>query len=116
MSMTSVAVPLFEGEQVPMVWPGSPMVHKSDPIESHLAADSISAEGVRDSQTHVLLDLRGHGRSAAWEIERRADGRWSPSRIRTALAELEESGLVVRHKMAGVTRSGRVCAMFEVTA
>lgn len=111
--MTSIDEPtLFD--LVPQILPDdSPRVRKADPVESHLAADSITTTGVKDSQQHVYLDLIGHGLSASWEVERRAQDRWSPSRIRTALKELEEAGRVTRRHLAGVTPLGRPCAMFE---
>lgn len=120
MSLSSVAVPLFEDEQVPQILPDdSPRVRRSDPIESHQAADSISKTGRLDSQAHVLFDLRLYGRSAAWQIEERAwltARRWSPSRLRTALKELVEAGRVVRSAEDGLTPRGRACAMYEVAA
>ena len=120
MSMTTMLQPpLFGDELVPQILPDdSPRVRESDPVESHLAADSISKTGRLDSQAHVLLDLRLYGRSSAWQIELRSElrsARFSPSRIRTALKELEEAGLIVR-SAGGVTPRGRACAQFEVTA
>jgi hypothetical protein len=119
-SLTSVAVPLFEDEQVPQILPDdSPRVRRSDPVTSHQAADSISMTGRLDSQAHVLFDLRLYGRSAAWQIEERAEltaRQWSPSRLRTALKELVESGRVVRSDVAGLTPRGRACAMYEVAS
>lgn len=102
---------LFDDFPPPILPDDSPRVRESHPIESHLAADSITLEGKEASQAYVLSDLVTHGKSAAWQIEKRAD-RFSPSRLRTALKELEEAGRVVRSK-GGITPSGRVCALFE---
>lgn len=91
-------------------------VREDHPVESHMAADSITVSGLRASQAHVLNDLTLYGRSAAWQIEERAEllsARFSPSRLRTAISELVEDGRVVRSGQ-GKTPRGRVCAMFEV--
>jgi hypothetical protein len=89
-------------------------VRPGDSLSSHLAADSITPEGLRFSQQHVLLDVQKHGRAAAWQIQERA-GKWSDSRLRTALKELEELGQVVRFKQTGRTPRGRVCDEFALT-
>lgn len=106
---------LFEADWVPRILPDdSPRVRESHPIESHQAADSITVEGKEASQAYILGDLRKHGRSAAWEIEKRAEElsrSFSPSRLRTALKELEEAGRVIRSK-GGTTPRGRACALF----
>lgn len=117
MTITETApLALFEPEWAPQILPDdSPRVRQSDPVESHLAADSITRSGRQDSQAHVLNDLRSYGRSAAWQIEERAEllsARFSPSRLRTAISELVEAGRVVRAGQ-GLTPRGRVCAMFE---
>lgn len=110
----------LEDEYPPQILPDdSPRVRRSDPVESHRAADSISMSGRLDSQAHVLFDLRLYGRSAAWQIEERAEltaRQWSPSRLRTALKELVESGRVVKSAVAGETPRGRACAMYEVAS
>ena len=121
MSMTTTLQPaLFDDELVPQIFPDdSPRVRRSDPITSHLAADSISKSGRRDSQQHVLIDLTLYGRSAAWQIAERAElrnQRWSPSRLRTALKELEEQGRVVRFSKSGVNPGGYSVDEFEVAS
>lgn len=118
--LTSVQPALFEDEQVPQILPDdTPRVRKADPITSHLAADSISKDGRRDSQQHVLLDLKLYGRSAAWQIALRAEltgKRWSESRLRTALKELEGQGRVVRFSKSGVNPGGYSVDEFEVVS
>lgn len=118
MSLLTMLQPaLFDDEQVPQILPDdSPRVRRADPITSHLAADSISKSGRRDSQQHVILDLTLYGRSAAWQISERAElrnQRWSPSRLRTALKELEELGRVVRFSKSGVNPGGYSVDEFE---
>ena len=119
-TLTSLAVPLFEDEHAPQIFPDdTARVRKADPLTSHLAADSISKTGQLDSQAHVLLDLRLYGSSAAWQIEERSElrsNRFSPSRLRTALKELVESGRVVRSAVDGLTPRGRSCARYEVAS
>jgi len=73
----------------------NPRVRRDDPVSSHRAADSITADGLAESQAFVLVTLREFGPLPAWRIERYTFGEWSGSRVRTALVELEEKGLVV---------------------
>ena len=63
---------------------------RTDPLESHAAAD---AANLTDSQQAVLKALRVHKHLAAFELEQVLPV-WSPSRIRTALTELQADGLV----------------------
>jgi len=94
----------------------SPRVRKDAPLTSHAAADSITVDGRKGSQAFVLNDLCMNGRSGAWQVEERAElGRsnWSPSRIRTAIKELEELGQISRVSGSGVTPRGRKCDQFE---
>lgn len=110
--------PALDVETPPQILPDdTARVRKADPITSHLAADSISKTGRLDSQSHVMLDLRLYGRSAAWQIEERAElgsNRFSPSRLRTALKELQKAGRVTRFERTGETPRGRACDEFEV--
>jgi len=113
---------LFDDEQfVPqIVMAGdNPRVRKDAPLTSHQAADSITADGRKGSQTFVLNDLRVNGRSGAWQVEERAElarSNWSPSRIRTAIKELEELGSIIRVSGVGVTPRGRKCDQFETVS
>ena len=116
MSMMTLPGLELETEYPPQILPDdSPRVRLSDPLTSHLASDSISSDGRKDSQQHVWLDLLEHGRSSAWEVECRS-GRWSGSRVRTALSELVEQGRVVSFSGTGVTPRGRKCNEFEAVA
>jgi len=97
----------------------NPRVRKDAPLTSHQAADSITSDGRKGSQTFVLNDLRVNGRSGAWQVEERAEqarSNWSPSRIRTAIKELEELGSISRVSGVGVTPRGRKCDQFEVSS
>lgn len=82
----------------PMVHPGSPNARSTDPVESHQAADSISADASAASQAAVLAALESTLTPLAdQEIARivnRAERRFSDSRLRTARHELEEAGAV----------------------
>lgn len=88
----------------------SPRVRKSDALTSHLAADSSNRA---DSKQAVLTALRVHKHLAAFELEAVLPD-WSPSRIRTALTELAEEGLVVRTDRTRSTRFGRAAHVWEV--
>lgn len=87
----------------------SPRVRKSDPLTSHVAADSSNRA---DSKKAVLTALRIHKHLAAYELEAILPD-WSPSRIRTALTELAEDGLVVRSDRTRNTRYGRPAHVWE---
>lgn len=87
----------------------SPRVRRSDPTTSHLAADSSNRA---DSKKAVLTALRVHKHLAAFELEHVLPD-WSPSRIRTALTELAEDGLVVRSDRTRVTRYGKPAHVWE---
>lgn len=85
---------------VPTVFPGSPNARRTDPVESHEAADSITPDVTAASQAAVLNAL-GSVLYAVTDQEiahlvNREQIRFSESRLRTARHELEEMG-VVRH-------------------
>lgn len=113
-------LPLFDELPQIVMEDDTARTRKTDPVESHEAADSISKGARADSKAAVLKHIRDHAPYCAvesWRIERDLGGRpYSPSRLRTALAELERDGLVRRNKGAGVTPSGRKCATFEVAS
>lgn len=88
----------------------SARVRKSDPLTSHRAADSANRA---DSKQAVLTTLRVYKHLAAFEVEAVLP-EWSPSRIRTALTELAEEGLVVRTDRTRSTRFGRAAHVWEV--
>lgn len=87
----------------------SPRVRKSDPVTSHQAAD---ASNRADSKKAVLTALRVHKHLAAFELEAVLPD-WSPSRIRTALTELAEEGLVVRSDRTRLTRYNKPAHVWE---
>lgn len=83
----------------------------TDPITSHQAADTSN---LADSQNAVLNALAVHKHLAAFELEQVLPV-WSPSRIRTALKELEAVGRVrVSDRPARRTPYGRTAQVWEV--
>lgn len=97
----------------------TPRARRTDPTTSHEAADSISTEGLHASQAAALEVLRRDPfmrLMPAWLIEHDLDDDWSPSRVRSALVELERAGLIRRHSHTGVTPRGRRCDEFEAIA
>lgn len=101
----------------------SPRVRKSDPVTSHRAADETrkSVSGSRDA---VLAALHRDGALADHELVLavQADATWngsrmySPSRIRTARAELVEAGLVQATTYTRKTVSGLDAIVWEVAS
>lgn len=74
----------------------------TDPVTS---VDAGRAAKLHESQAAVLGFLRETGYTLLQcEIESHFNGRWSPSRIRSAVSELEAQGLV---EWTGKTRSTR---------
>lgn len=88
----------------------SPRARRSDPVTSHVAADASSRA---DSKRAVLSALRVHKHLAAYELEALLPD-WSPSRIRTALTELAEEGLVERSDRTRLTRYNKPAHVWEV--
>lgn len=98
--------------QPPMLWDDdSPRARRTDPLTSHRSADSSN---LADSQQAVLTALRVHKHLAAFELEQVLP-MWSPSRIRTALTELQQQGLVNRSEKTRRTRYGRDAHVWEAT-
>lgn len=95
-----------------MLWDDdSPRARRTDPIESHAAADSSN---LHDSQHAVLTALAVHKHLAAHELEALLP-EWSGSRIRTALAELRDQGRVqVAEGRKRETRFGRAAQVWEI--
>lgn len=91
----------------------SPRVRKSDPLASHEAADSITPGKKLGSQQAVYLWLSDRGPVEPWRAEKAFEGKWSESRVRSALNELLEQGLVKRHDRAGVSKTGHRCDLVE---
>jgi hypothetical protein len=100
---------------VPMVYPGSPNARRTDPLTSHEAADSVD-EAASCAEVRRLLGKHGPltDEQIAWKhaapLPRPL---FSPSRLRTARHELEESGVVV-DVGEGRTRSGRRCRLWAL--
>lgn len=102
----------------PMVYPGSPNVRSTDPIESHEAADRTDTAA---SQLEVMRILAQAGRPMSdGEIYREHlaapvlnPWSFSDSRLRTARHELVEDGLVVEAG-EGRTAKGRRCKTWAV--
>lgn len=97
--------------EVPSVYltDDSPRVRKSDPVTSHAAADGSNRA---KSKQAVLAKLRVHKHLAAYELEALLP-EWSPSRIRTALKELEADGMAVRTDRTRPTRFGKQAHVWE---
>ena len=88
----------------------SPRSRATDPVTSVDAGRKANVEGSRDA---VLSFLRTGGEWTLEDIEIafRSD-RWSPSRIRSAVSELEAAGLVeVVPDRFGVSEYGRRCRL-----
>lgn len=78
-----------------MVTPDAPRVRRNDPITSHESADATQGS-VAASQAAVLTVLEDALMALTdEEIAGYLKGRFSPSRVRTARHELEETGRVV---------------------
>ena len=92
---------------------------KDDPETSHLAASSITPEGLHASQSWVLAELRTLGIATAPQLIRNAPWNqrldrplWSDSRIRSAITELIELGLARHVDDEGISSRGRACARY----
>ena len=99
----------------PMIRPDdTARTRKTDPLTSHAAADS---NNVTDSQLFVLQCFNNGQQRAAFELEAIMAGLFSPSRIRTALRELQEQGRVgVVEGVLKRTPSGRNARVWAVTS
>lgn len=102
-------------ESVPMVFPDSPRVRRTDPVSSHEAADS---NNVPLSHRLVLqaIDMAGKRGLTQAQAEAWLRGQLSPSRVRTAFSELEVLGKVRRTDEYRKTPSGRRAQVWEVVA
>jgi len=83
---------------------GGPRHRSTDPITSQVAAELADLPG---SHALVVEVLAEHGPLAAFEIEQHTYGSASPSRVRTALVELERQG--VTELVPGVYRKALRC-------
>ena len=99
----------------PMIRPDdTARTRKTDPLTSHAAADT---NNVTDSQLFVLQCFNNGQQRAAFELEAIMAGLFSPSRIRTALRELQEQGRVgVVEGVLKRTPSGRNARVWKLTS
>ncbi len=97
----------------PQLWddPDGPRARKSDPLTSHLAADSNNPAA---SRQFVMDCLHKRGPLAQFELEELAQGLWSPSRVRTAVSELVTRDLVEFTGLHRLTPSGRSARVWSV--
>ena len=99
----------------PMIRPDdTARTRKTDPLTSHAAADT---NNVTDSQLFVLQCFNNGQQRAAFELEAIMAGLFSPSRIRTALRELQDQGRVgVVEGVLKRTPSGRNARVWKLTS
>lgn len=80
----------------------SPRARRSDPVTSHAAADTVTSAAREASELEVLAILAA-GRMTAEQVIKRhayrasrglAARKWTDSRLRTALSQLREKGLI----------------------
>lgn len=90
----------------------SPRSRSTDPVTS---VDAGRAANLYDSQAEVLECLKSHGDQTQGEIEQCFVGFWSPSRIRSAVSELEHLGLVEATGETRKTRYGRAARVYRAT-
>jgi hypothetical protein len=102
------------GDVLPTAPIGEPRARRSDPDTSHAAARSVSADTGKRSRRDALYVLTAgpatHETIAdrvAAEGEAVGPPRYTPSRLRTAVAELVDVGLVVDTGIRERIRSGR---------
>lgn len=122
MSMMTIAsdTPLFDflasradaGLPVVESWSGldEPRARRSDPVTSHMAADSISGEAREASELFVLQTVKRMSPLTDADIHDLAvigGNHWSESRLRTARKQLVDKGLIVCVDREGRTDSGR---------
>ncbi len=92
---------------------GMPRSRTSDPVTS---VDAGRAADLNGSQAAVLGMMRRFVPEHGWtqaELEERLRFDWSPSRIRSAVSELEERGLVEATGETRPTRYGRQARVYR---
>ncbi len=97
---------------------------RTDPIESHQAADSITLTKRGSSRAEVLIIMRDAGVPLTGDqIEEKHEERWrhgratqhhTGQRLRTARAELVKEGLVAQSGV-GKSRHGRNAAVWKLS-
>ena len=98
---------------LPMVYPERANTRRTDHVTAHEAADTTDPAA---SRRFVMFALYEHGTLAQFELERLATGLWSPSRVRTAVSELVERGLVKFTGIYRLTPSGRRAQVWAVAS
>ncbi len=92
----------------------APIAANADPVSSHLAAESITASGLRDSQKReILTRLRDQSIPVtSMELARGATfDRYVAAR---RLPDLEHDGLVVRSVMRACSVTGRPAVTWRI--
>ena len=89
-----------------------PRSRKSDPVTS---VDAGRAADLSGSQAAVIDLMRGPYTWTQAELERGID-QWSPSRIRSAVSELVELGLVEWTGEMRMTRYGRKARVYRAVS
>lgn len=96
------------------------VLRDGDPITSIEAAESVSKASREASEKAVLWAL-AHGPQTDQQIFARVDGssrwagwNWEPSRIRTARAQLVDSGDVIDTGRKGITSKGRQAILWAL--
>lgn len=95
----------------------TPRARTSDPVTSHWASDS-SAKSVQPSRAFVLFILRELGPLSQPElinVARARDLHFSDSRLRSAVSELRENGLVEFTGFYHQTQSGNRTQVWQLT-
>jgi hypothetical protein len=99
----------------PLVFPGSPNVRKSDPMESHMAADRAVTR--RRTLRAVCITLQDAGEAMTayqiWEIARLKGFQCTPERVRTVLAEGERDG-IFQPIEGGTSQYGNPCRLWTL--
>lgn len=85
-----------------------PRARHTDPTTSHMAAASLSDQGIATLRALILQLLRAHGPLTDEQLLELAAGAGSPSGLRTRRSELVRDGLVIPAGY-GTTRAGRRC-------
>ena len=91
----------------------SPRSRSTDPITS---VDAGRVANLPASQFAVLQQLERLSDATQYELELLLGDRWSPSRVRSAVSELEQAGLVVAAGWTRPTRYGRQARVYRVAS
>lgn len=92
-----------------------PRSRKSDPVTSVDAGRSAKLHASQSRVLEVTMYAMSHGVTQG-ELEAFLAGEWSPSRIRSAVSELESAGLVEWTGETRPTRYGRKARVYRAVA